>query len=92
MSRVGLKPIPVPSGVEVKVADRNVSVEGPLGRLEWRLEPGLSVASVNGNVLVRRASDDRKIRSLHGLTRAEIQNMVEGVTKGYEKILEVTGV
>ena len=92
MSRIGRKPIPVPAGVEINVAERTVSVKGPRGRLEWRLHAGMSVATSNGDVVVSRSSDERKIRSLHGLTRAEIHNMVEGVTKGYEKTLEVTGV
>lgn len=92
MSRVGRKPIPIPPGVEVKIADRTVSVKGPLGRLEWTLVPSISVATMNGHIQVSRSSDERKVRALHGLVRAEIQNMIHGVTKGYEKALEVTGV
>lgn len=92
MSRVGRKPIPIPAGVEVKVHDRLVSVKGALGRLEWRLEPGISVAVADGHVQVTRSGDDAPLRALHGLTRAELNNMIQGVTKGYERTLEITGV
>ncbi|MDE3017503.1 MAG: 50S ribosomal protein L6 [Nitrospirota bacterium] len=92
MSRLGRKPVPIPSGVEVKVADRLVSVKGPLGRLEWTLEPGVNVAVADGHVQASRTGDDPKLRALHGLTRAEINNMIVGVTKGYERTLEITGV
>jgi large subunit ribosomal protein L6 len=92
MSRIGRKIIPIPSGVEVKVADRTVSVKGPLGRLEWRLEPPISVATVDGHVQVSRSNELTHTKALHGLTRAELHNMILGVTKGYERTLEVTGV
>lgn len=92
MSRLGRKPVSIPSGVEVKVADRVVSVKGPLGSLEWTLEPGVSVAVADGQVQASRAGNDPKLRALHGLTRAEISNMIVGVTKGYERTLEITGV
>jgi large subunit ribosomal protein L6 len=78
--------------VEVKVADRVVSVKGPLGRLEWTLAHGVSVAVTDGQVQASRSSNDPKVRALHGLTRAEINNMIVGVTKGYERTLEITGV
>jgi large subunit ribosomal protein L6 len=92
MSRVGRKPIPIPTGVEVKVADRTVSVKGPLGRLEWMLAPSVSAAVADGHVQVSRSSDEGTIRALHGMVRAEINNMIIGVTKGYERTLEITGV
>ncbi len=92
MSRVGRKPIPVPSGVEVKVDDGVVSVKGPLGKLEWPVTPGIGVSVADGQILVSRTSDDRKVRALHGLVRAELNNMIAGVTKGYERSLEITGV
>jgi large subunit ribosomal protein L6 len=92
MSRIGRKPIPVPSGVEVKVDDGVVSVKGPLGKLEWSVNQGISVSVADGQVLVSRTSDDRKVRALHGLVRAELNNMIVGVTKGYERSLEITGV
>lgn len=92
MSRLGRKPIAIPSGVEVKVTDRTVAVKGPLGRLEWTLATGISVAVTDGHVQVGRSSDDPTSRALHGLVWAEINNMVVGVTKGYERTLEITGV
>lgn len=92
MSRIGKKPITVPSGVDVKVSGSNVSVKGPLGKLDWSLAQGVTVAVDNGEIVVTRASEDRKLRALHGLVRAELNNMVHGVTKGYERSLEITGV
>lgn len=92
MSRIGKKPITVPSGVDVKVSGSNVSVKGPLGKLDWALAQGVSVAVDNGQIVVSRSSEDRKLRALHGLVRAELNNMVHGVTKGYERALEITGV
>jgi large subunit ribosomal protein L6 len=92
MSRIGRKPIEIPSGVEVKVNDRLVSVKGPLGKLDWSLATGITVAVDKGHVQVSRSGDDRKVRALHGLVRAELSNMVQGVTKGYERSLEITGV
>lgn len=93
MSRIGKKPIAIPSGVEVKVAGPTVSVQGPLGKLIWSLvQPGVTVAVEGGQVTVFRSSEDRKSRALHGLVRAELNNMIRGVTKGYERSLEITGV
>lgn len=92
MSRIGKKPIAVPGGVDVKVSGSNVSVKGPLGKLDWSLVQGVSVAVDNGQIVVTRSSEDRKLRALHGLVRAELNNMVLGVTKGYERSLEITGV
>ncbi len=92
MSRIGNKPIAIPGGVEVKVAGSTVSVKGPLGKLDWSVAQGVSVAVDKGQVVVSRSSDDRKVRALHGLVRAELNNMIHGVTKGYERALEVTGV
>lgn len=92
MSRIGKKPIVIPGGVEVKVAGSTVSVKGPLGKLDWPLVQGVGVAVDNGRVVVSRSSDDRKVRALHGLVRAELNNMIHGVTKGYERSLELTGV
>jgi len=92
MSRIGKKPIAIPSGVEVKVTGSSVSIKGPLGKLEWPVSEGVEVAVENAQVLVSRANDDRKVRALHGLTRAELSNMILGVTKGYERSLEITGV
>jgi len=92
MSRIGKKPIAIPGGVEVKVSGSTVSIKGPLGKLEWPVSDGVDVAVTNGHILVNRTNDDRNIRALHGLTRAELSNMVLGVTKGYERSLEITGV
>jgi large subunit ribosomal protein L6 len=92
MSRIGNKPIAIPSGVEVKVDGSIVSVKGPLGKLDWSVAPGISIAVANGQVIVTRANDDRKVRALHGLVRAELNNMIQGVTKGYERSMEITGV
>ncbi|MFQ5931207.1 MAG: 50S ribosomal protein L6 [Nitrospiraceae bacterium] len=92
MSRIGKKPIPIPQKVEVTVADQAVSVKGPLGRLEWRVARGITVAVTDGQVQVSRSSDDRHARALHGLVRAELNNLIVGVSNGYERTLELTGV
>ena len=90
MSRIGTKPVPLPSGVTVSVDGSTVSVKGPKGELSRRFPAGLSFSVENGTVLAARSSDDQK--ALHGLSRALIANMVEGVAKGYQKSLEITGV
>ncbi|HEX5470268.1 MAG TPA: 50S ribosomal protein L6 [Lacipirellulaceae bacterium] len=92
MSRIGKKPIAVPAGVKVNVAGRAVTVEGKLGKLEYNHRPEISVKVDDGNVVCSRSSDDREIRAYHGLTRALINNMIIGVTEGYEKKLEIQGV
>ncbi len=92
MSRVGRKPIPIPSGVEVKVADSQVSVKGPLGTLQWSVAEGIRVAVAEGQVQVARVNDEQKHRALHGTVRAELHNLIHGVTKGYERTLEIQGV
>lgn len=94
MSRIGNKPVAVPAGVKVAVSAAEIAVEGPLGKLRWSFRPGLSFAfdEQARQITVARASDSREDRALHGLGRAMAQNMVEGVTKGYEKKLEIVGV
>ena len=93
MSRIGKKPVTIPSGVKVNVADREISVEGKLGKLVWSHRPEVAVAVEDSKeVIVTRHKDDREGRALHGLTRALIQNMVIGVSEGYEKRLEIHGV
>jgi large subunit ribosomal protein L6 len=92
MSRIGRRPIPIPSGVEVKLDGTQVSVKGPKGALEQRLHPAMKVSLVDGSVVVERPSDEREHRALHGLTRSLVANMVEGVTSGYSKTLEIQGV
>jgi len=94
MSRIGQKPIPIPDGVKAAVNGRTVSVEGPIGKLSWTHRPEISV-QVNESeklLLVTRKDDDRASKSLHGLTRSIIANMVQGCLEGYSKSLEVYGV
>src|SRR5690349_10213612 len=94
MSRIGKKPVPVPTGVKVAVAGGVVSVEGPKGKLQFQPRPEITVDLTDGGktLIVNRVSDERGPKALHGLTRAIINNMVVGVTQGYEKKLEVVGV
>lgn len=94
MSRIGKKPVPVPAGVKVQVADQKIQVEGPKGKLEWAFPAKISVVhdSETNEVRVSRPDDSRDSRALHGLTRALINNMMVGVTQGYEKKLEIVGV
>ncbi len=94
MSRIGKKPVLVPSGVKVGVAGQKISIEGPLGKLERDCRPEVEIQYDEAGKLINVSADDtvRQNRAFHGLTRALIQNMVEGVTKGYEKKLEVVGV
>ena len=91
MSRVGIQPIPIPNGVEVNVRTSAVHVKGPKGELEIEPAPFISVSVQDGAVQVDRSSESREVRALHGLTRALIANMVEGVTQGYRKTLELHG-
>ena len=92
MSRIGKMPITVPAGVEVKVADNQVTVKGPKGTLTQQFSKELGIKLEDGVLTVTRPSDDKKHRSLHGLTRTLIHNMVEGVVNGYSKTLEIDGV
>src|SRR4051794_16209701 len=94
MSRIGRKPVTVPAGVKVSVADSTINVEGPKGKLTWafRSEIGVRYDESGKQVLVSRGDDERQSRALHGLTRSLIANMVEGVTNGYTKKLEIVGV
>jgi large subunit ribosomal protein L6 len=92
MSRIGRKPIPVPTGVTVMVEGNVVRVKGPKGELERTLHPAITAAQDNGVVVVARPSDEPEHRALHGLSRTLVANMIEGVTKGFQKTLEITGV
>jgi large subunit ribosomal protein L6 len=92
MSRVGNQPIELPQGVEVKVDGDLVRVKGPKGELERRVRPEVAVKLEDGQVVVTRSSDQKQHRAYHGLTRALIANMVEGVSQGYRKALEIVGV
>ena len=94
MSRIGKKPVPVVSGVKVAVNDHHVKVEGPKGKLELNVHPAITVKYDDGKkeIVVTRPDDEKQSKALHGLTRALLANMVEGVTNGYKKSLEVQGV
>jgi large subunit ribosomal protein L6 len=92
MSRIGKRPIPVPSGVNVTIDGNHVRVKGPKGELARMLPVDISVAEENGELLVTRPSDEQQHKALHGLTRTLVANMVEGVTSGFRKTLEITGV
>jgi len=92
MSRIGKQPVAVPAGVKVNIANGLVRVEGPKGKLEQAIHPNMKVDSDGKQLTVTRPNDERQNRALHGLTRALINNMVVGVTTGYEKRLKVEGV
>jgi len=92
MSRIGRKPVPVPGGVTVTVDGSNVKVKGPKGELAWQFRPEMGFEEREGEMHVTRPSDSKEHRALHGLSRALLANMVEGVTNGYRKTLEIVGV
>src|SRR5919107_1510605 len=92
MSRIGKQPIAVPDGVEITIEPELVKVKGPKGELEERVSRQIAVEQDNGEVRVSRSTDRGEHRALHGLTRSLIANMVEGVTNGFEKRLEIQGV
>lgn len=92
MSRIGKKPIEIPSGTTVQISGKTVSVKGPKGQLEATIRDEISVKVEDNQVLVTRNSDNRLDRSLHGLSRTLIANMIEGVSKGFTKTLELVGV
>ena len=92
MSRIGRKHIAVPAGVEVTINGATVTVKGPKGTLSETFHSGISVKNEGGFIIVERPNDDKEYRALHGLTRTLIANMVDGVTKGVSKTLEIVGV
>ena len=92
MSRIGKKPVEIPSGVEVKLSGNTLAVKGPKGELKRDLHPKMLIAHEGNLITVQRPTDHRFYRSLHGLTRTLISNMVTGVTKGFERVLEINGV
>jgi len=92
MSRIGKRPVEIPSGVDVKLDGSNLAVKGPKGELKRQFHPNMIIRREDNNVVVERPSDDVLNRSLHGLTRTLINNMVIGVTKGFERVLEINGV
>ena len=92
MSRIGKRPIPVPSGVTVTLDGNTVTVKGPRGTLSRALPEEMQVTQENGEITVARPSDEPRHRALHGLSRTLVANMVEGVTKGFQKQLDIVGV
>jgi large subunit ribosomal protein L6 len=92
MSRIGKMPVPVPSGVTINIDGTTVSVKGPKGELKRTFPEGISFAVEDNKVIASRSSEESSQKALHGLSRALFANMVEGVTKGYQKQLEITGV
>ncbi len=93
MSRIGRMPIAIPAGVTVTIAENNhVTVKGPKGTLERTLPSEMTIKEEDGHIIVERPNDLKRNKSLHGLTRTLIHNMVTGVTTGYEKVLEINGV
>lgn len=92
MSRIGLKPINLPSGVEIKISDSNlVEVKGPKGQLSEQINPDMEIKIEDGVLTVARPTENKKHKSLHGLSRTLISNMITGVTEGYSKTLEIEG-
>lgn len=92
MSRVGKKPITVPKNVQVTLQDANVQVKGPKGTLSWSVPADMNVTLESDQLIVTRPTDSRTHKALHGLTRMLLANMIEGVTNGYQKVLEIEGV
>lgn len=92
MSRIGFKPITIPSGVEVKIDENNIiEVKGPKGTLKQNLNPAMDIKIERNEIYVNRPTENKRHKSLHGLTRTLIANMIEGVTEGYSKTLEIEG-
>jgi large subunit ribosomal protein L6 len=92
MSRIGRSPVTIPSGVDVTISGREVTVKGPRGELNMTVVQPIEVAQSDGVITVTRPNDEGEIRALHGLSRSLIANMVTGVTEGYRKTLEIVGV
>src|SRR5256884_2759871 len=92
MSRIGKKPVPMPKGVTAQVDGRRITVKGPKGEISRTVHPELALALEEDTIVVRRPSDESRHKALHGLTRTLVANMVDGVTKGFAKALEIQGV
>ena len=92
MSRIGKQPVPIPENVRVTIKGRSLTINGPKGELSWDFHPDMSVTQKDKQIVVTRPNDTKIHKSLHGLTRMLIANMVEGVTKGYQKTLEISGI
>jgi large subunit ribosomal protein L6 len=92
MSRIGRKPILLPKGVDVKIEGREVTVKGAKGTLQFGVLPDITVELQDGRIVVTRSDDEKHNRAAHGMTRAILNNMVTGVSQGFERILEIVGV
>jgi large subunit ribosomal protein L6 len=92
MSRIGRKPIDISSGVDVKLEGSTIKVKGPKGELAWVCPEGIKVSQSEGKVFIERSGDTKPEKSLHGLSRSLIANMVTGVSSGYQRVLEITGI
>ncbi len=92
MSRIGKKPIDISSGLDVKIDGNTIRVKGPKGELTWDCPQGISVSQGEGKIFVQRSGDSKLDRSLHGLSRSLVANMVTGVSRGYQRVLEITGI
>ncbi len=92
MSRIGKLPINLPKGVDVKINGNEITVKGSKGELKWNFIPDMKIIVKDGNIAVERPSDTKQMKSLHGLTRNIIMNMVKGVSDGYQRVLDISGV
>jgi len=92
MSRIGKNPVHLPPSVEIKQEGRLLKVKGPLGELSWSIPEAIDISVDDKTIIVKRSSDAKEIKSLHGTTRNMIANMVKGVTEGYQRIMDITGV
>lgn len=92
MSRIGKKPIKVPEKVDVKIKEDTITIKGPKGELNWNVPPSIQVTVADGSITVARANDSKIEKSLHGLARSIISNMVIGVSDGFQRVLEIIGV
>jgi len=92
MSRIGKKPVEIPKGVEVKIDKNIITAKGPKGNLSLEIHPRIKVVLEDGKIVLKRPTDEKQDKALHGTMRSLISNMIEGVSKGYEKVLEIFGV
>lgn len=92
MSRIGKLPVEIPSNVEVKIDNNDITAKGPLGQLSLAIRPEIKIKVDNNQIILERISDDRKVRAYHGLSRALVNNLITGVSKGFSKNLEIQGV
>lgn len=92
MSRIGKKPVAIPTGVDVKLLGNDIKVKGPKGELSWSFPSETGVSVKDNTIVIDRRDDSKKVRALHGLTRSLISNMVQGVTVGYQRVMDIVGV